>query len=407
MRKSFLLLFLPFFLFGEAKVDLGIDCFFREELHKSLKGKKVGIITNQTGVNKDLKSTIELFLEHAQDYKVIALFAPEHGLDGKGYAADKVQDTKYKSIPVYSLHGETRRPTKEMLKNIDLLIYDIQDIGSRTYTYSTTLYYVMEEASKYQIPVIVLDRPNPINGLIVDGPMLEDGFRSFIGYINVPYCHGMTIGELALFFNAEYKVKCDLTVVPMKGWKREMSFQDTGLHWIPTSPNIPESDTPFFYATTGILGELDLLNIGIGYTLPFKIVGAPWIDAEVLAERLNGKKIAGAHFIPFHYRPFYGSFKGKECHGVKIIIIDTKVYEPLKTQYVLFSTLKALYPKIIQSKLLEATKPKKDLFNKANGTAHIYHIFASEKDNPLRLISEQDAHKTIFLEKRKKYLLYP
>ena len=214
-----------------------------------------------------------------------------------------------------------------MLKDVDILIYDIQDIGSRSYTYITTLFYVMEEAAKAQIPLIVLDRPNPINGLLVEGPMLNERWRSFIGYVNVPYCHGMTVGELALFFNAEYQIGCKLEVIQMQGWKRWMHFEDTGLAWVPTSPHIPEADTPLFYASTGIIGELGIVSIGIGYSLPFKVVGAPWIRAQEFATAMNAQRLPGVHFMPYHFKPFYGLYKEKQCQGVLIRITDPHVFK--------------------------------------------------------------------------------
>ena len=232
-----------------------------------------------------------------------------------------------------------------MLKKVDVLIYDIQDIGSRTYTYITTLFYVMEEAAKKKIPVIVLDRPNPINGITVDGPMLEEPLRSMVGYINIPYCYGMTIGELAQFFNKEYKVGCYLEVIPMKGWTRSMSYHDTGLPWIPTSPYIPESDTPLYYPITGALGEISLVNIGIGYTLPFKLIGAPWINAMELSNALNTARYPGVYFTPFFYRPFYGKFKNENCEGVLITVSNPLKYKPLATQFLIIETLRKLYPK--------------------------------------------------------------
>ncbi|MBI3211451.1 MAG: DUF1343 domain-containing protein, partial [Simkania negevensis] len=175
-------------------------------------------------------------------------------------------------------------------------------------------------------------------------------------YVNVPYCHGMTIGELARFFNEEYKVGCKLKVIPMKGWKRSMSFKDTGLGWIPTSPHIPEPDTPLFYASTGILGELSIVNIGVGYTLPFKLVGAPWIDAKMFAEKLNNQKLPGVYFSPFHYRPFYGSYKDEECHGALIQIRNPKIYRPLAVQYMIIGLLKSLYPEKVKHALSKVEK---------------------------------------------------
>jgi uncharacterized protein YbbC (DUF1343 family) len=241
---------------------------------------------------------------------------------------------------------------------------------------------------------------------MVDGPMLEEKFRSFIGYINIPYCHGMTMGELALFFNTEYKVHCKLTVVPMKGWKREMTFKETGLAWIPTSPNIPEHDTPYFCATTGLLGELDLVNIGIGYTLPFKIVGAPWIHAEQFAAALNQQKIPGVTFTPIHYTPFYGSLKNIECHGVKIHITNLALYRPLIVQSFIIGLLKTLYPEKVTTKLKGLTEQKKDLFNKAHGSDAAYNFLLTEKFATWKLINHHKEERQSFLEKRNKYLIY-
>ena len=387
------------------KIELGIDRFFKEGYAKEVEGKRIGLITNQTGVDSNLQSTVKLFL-NAKNVTVSALFAPEHGIDGKIYAGIEVKNGIAKELPIFSLHGKTRRPTAEMLQVVDVLVFDIQDIGIRPYTYASTLFYAMEEASKKGIHVIVLDRPNPMGGLMVDGPMLEENFRSFIGYINVPYCHGMTIGELALFFNTEYKIGCKLLIVPMKGWKREMIFKETGLSWIPTSPNIPENDTPYFCATTGLLGELDLVNIGIGYTLPFKIVGAPWINAETFAKALNDQNIPGAAFSPIHYKPFYGSLKDKDCHGINIHITNHTLYRPLHTQAHIIGLLKSLYPNEVNAKIALLSKEKQDLFNKAYGSNTAYTLLSNEKFITWKLISHHKEEKTTFLAKREKYLLY-
>lgn len=386
-------------------IDLGIDVFFKEGHYKQLKGKKIGLITNHTGVNKECVPTAELIRAKDNDLGLVALFCPEHGFDGSAYAAEKIGDGVDRCrIPIYSLHGDTRRPTDEMLKGIDVLIYDIQDIGVRPYTYATTLFYVMEEAAKRKIQVIVMDRPNPINGMIVDGSMLEEKWRSFIGYINIPYCHGMTIGELAGLFNAEYKVECDLKVIPMKGWDRSMRFSDTGLLWIPTSPNIPEPDTPLFCASTGIIGELGIVNIGIGYTLPFKVVGAPWINAELFADRLNAQNLSGVHFIPFHFSPFYGSLKGEECHGVLIKVTNSKTYRPLSVQYLLIGLLKSLYPNQVKEALEKINQTKKQLFCNANGNEEIYRLLKDEQYIAWRMISYGKKEREEFKKIREKYL---
>lgn len=403
MRSLFLVIITSLSMSLSAHVNLGIDVFLSEGHHKMLRGKRIGLVTNHTGVNADLIPTAQLIKEHL---KLVALFSPEHGLNGNGYAWEKIQDGKDPDhVPIYSLHGATRRPTAEMLKGIDVLIYDIQDIGVRSYTYATTLFYVMEEAAKRKISVIVLDRPNPINGLIVDGTMLEQKWRSFVGYINVPYCHGMTIGELARFFNGEYKIGCQLKVVPMKGWKRRMSFKDTGLCWIPTSPQIPEADTPLFYASTGILGELGIVNHGVGYTLPFKVVGAPWIDAETFATKLNQQRLPGVTFLPFHYRPFYGSLKGKECHGVLIQITDKSRYRPLSVQYLLLGMLQSLYPERVAACLKGLKTTQKNLFCKVNGTKEIFRLVSEEKYAAWKMISYQKEEREAFKDLRKKYLI--
>ena len=399
MRTILLIILIPFL---HASVDLGVDVFFKEQHYQKYLNKRVGLITNQTGVNRNQCSTIDLFKQHSL---LIALFAPEHGLNGHQYAWEKVIDQKG-AIPVYSLHGKTRRPTAEMLQNLDTLVYDIQDIGVRSYTYATTLFYAMEEAAKHNIEIVVLDRPNPINGLTVDGMMLEPSWRSYIGYVNIPYCHGMTIGELARLFNAEYKINCKLTVIPMRGWKRNMSYSDTGLNWVPTSPHIPEENTPYFYATTGILGELDLVNIGIGYTLPFKVIGATWIDADLYAAKLNAQHLPGVHFKPFHYRPFYGSLKGKDCHGVLIQVTDSIQYRPLTIQYMLLGILKSLYPQKVKQLLSKMSESKKKLFCKACGNDEMWRIITQEKFIAWKLIKFQSDEREAFMEKRSKYLIY-
>lgn len=400
----FILTLLPLSLWGQ-KIELGIDVFLKDKKISQLKGKRVGLITNHTGVNGEMRSTLELLLE--ADLKIVALFAPEHGIVGQFYAAEHVKDSKGPhGIPVHSLHGATRRPSIKMLTGVDLLIYDIQDIGSRSYTFISTLFYVMEEAAKYHIPLIVLDRPNPINGQVVDGPMVQEKWRSFIGYINIPYCHGLTVGELALLFNQEYHVGCKLEVIPMKGWKREMTFKDTGLNWIPTSPNIPEADTPLFYATTGILGELGIVSIGIGYTLPFKIVGAPWVNADAFAEKMNEQKLPGVTFMPHHFKPFYGSYKGKECQGVLIVITNPHIYRPVSVQYMLLGVLSLLYPKQVQAKLAGLDPSKKEFFCKANGNEEMLSLLSKEKYVAWKLIGFQKDEREAFRQARQRYLLY-
>jgi uncharacterized protein YbbC (DUF1343 family) len=400
---------LVFFVYSlqAAPVTLGIDQLFTQAYEAVLRGKRIGLITNHTAVNERLKTTIELMKSHAIEgqYTLTALFAPEHGLTGAYYADDPIQDEiDIDGIPIYSLHGTTHRPTPKMLNDINLLVYDIQDIGCRSYTYISTLFYVMEEAAKAHIPVLVLDRPNPMGGLTVDGPMLKDQWRSMVGYINVPYCHGLTIGELARYFNGEYQINCDLTVIPMKGWTRDMIFNDTGLTWIPTSPHIPEANTVFYYPTTGLLGELQIVNIGVGYTLPFKIVGAPWINAVQFAQQLNAQRFPGVHFHPFYYRPFFGRFAHQNCQGVLILITHPKSYLPVTTQYLLIGMLKSLYPQAFQQ-ALEANPHRQGMFNKVNGTDEVYRILKEEKYITWKLKELHQKERQNYLKKRATYLI--
>lgn len=399
MKNIFFLLL--FSSLWASPVTLGVDAFFQDG--QPIKGKKVALAINQTSVDGKRKSTLSRFLKN--EIEVVALFSPEHGVTGRGYAGEAIEDSSQTGIPIYSLHGKTRRPTSEMLKGIDLIVYDIQCTGVRAYTYPTMLFYIMEEAAKLGIEVLVFDRPNPINGITVDGPMLDEKWRSYIGYLNVPYCHGMTIGELASFFNHEYKVGCKLKVIPMQGWKREMSYRDTGLTWIPPSPNIPEADTPLFSSMTGLLGELRIANIGIGYTLPFKIVGAPWIDAEKFAEKLNAQNLDGVHFNPYYFRPFYGAYKGENCQGALIQITNPKQLRPLSVQYLILGLLKSMYPNEFASRI-SSSKSAIDLFCKANGSNQIYDTLINDPYPAWKLIVFQKKEREQFLEIRKKYLIY-
>jgi uncharacterized protein YbbC (DUF1343 family) len=234
--------------------------------------------------------------------------------------------------------------------------------------------------------------------------MLEETWRSFVGYAPVPYCHGMTLGELAVFFQKEQQIPCDLTVVPMRGWKRSMAFQDTGLTWIPTSPNIPESTTPLYYPVTGILGELQIVNIGIGYTLPFRVVAAPWIDGEHFATALNAQKLPGVQFFSFSLIPFFGSFTQKPCEGVLVQVTDPLRYRPITTQYTLLGLLKSLYPKPFADGLKEMQGRKK-MFCMVNGTERVYTLLEQEGFVTWKLRTIDQEAREAFMQVRKRYLL--
>lgn len=407
MLKPLLVLYLclaaPLF----ARVEVGIDRLFQPQYFKILEGKRIGLVTNQTGVDAHLRSTVDLIKEGAGPYQLVALFSPEHGIRGAAHAAVLVDDDIHGDrLPIYSLHGVTRRPTEEMLKGIDLILYDIQDVGVRIYTYPSTLYYVMEEAAKRGIEVVVLDRPNPINGVTVDGPLLDPQWRSFIGYIDIPFVHGLTMGELAQFFNAEYQVGCRLTVVPMKGWSREMSFRDTGLVWVPTSPQIPEPDTPLYYASTSILGEAcSVVSIGVGTTQPFKVVGAPWIDGERLAQLLSRQNIPGVLFHPFSFTPFFGRFEKQQCSGVRIVITDPAAYRPVTTQFLIMGMIKTLHPNEFKEGC-ELSDEKRSFLLKAAGSEEVPRIIQSQPYIAWPLAELHQERRDKYLKIREKYLLY-
>jgi uncharacterized protein YbbC (DUF1343 family) len=386
-----------------SKVTLGIDVLVNERLDL-IKNKRIGLITNPSGVNGKLVPTIDV-LNNIPDVKLVALFGPEHGIRGAESAGKSVEDAvdQKTGLPIYSLFGKTHTPQEEMLKNVDVLVFDIQDIGSRTYTYAWTMTNSMIAAKKYNKKFIVLDRPNPINGEIVEGNLVEPGMESGIGKYPVAYCHGMTLGELAQMANEEFGIHCDLTVVPMHGWQRWMTWKDTGLYWVPTSPHIPEPDTPWYYPTTGILGELRTINEGVGYTLPFKLIGSPQFSADTLAEELNCQKLPGVYFRPITYKPFYGMFTSDYCQGVQIIITDFKTYQPVNTGYYIMTAIEKLFPEAYDWD----GKAKKSVrgFDLSNGTQKIRQQIQEHK-TAQEIIQAWQPELEQFKQKRLKYLLY-
>ena len=320
---SFVLLFIML-LGAQSQVKTGIEVLADNEFDL-LQGKRVGLVTNPTGVDGSLRSTIDILHAHVN---LTALFGPEHGVRGDFSAGDHVGDMvdAQTGIPVFSLYGSNRKPSKESLKNIDVLVYDIQDIGVRSYTYISTMGLVMEAAAEMDKEVIVLDRPNPLGGVRIEGPLVEDGFHSFVSQYSIPYVYGLTCGELALMLNGEGMLeggkRCKLQVVPMEGWHREMTFGECGLPWVPTSPHIPDYHTAYFYPATGIIGELDPNMIGIGYTLPFQLLATENIDAQQLADAMNALQIQGVAFRPIWFKPYYMAKKGTPLQGVQIHLTD-------------------------------------------------------------------------------------
>ncbi|MCI1640796.1 MAG: DUF1343 domain-containing protein [Bacteroidales bacterium] len=323
---------------------------------KGLEGKRVGLVTNPSGVDRHLRSTIDI-LYAAPQVNLVALFGPEHGVRGAAYAGSAVSDSNDPGtgLPVYSIFGSHREPTPEMLKGIDVMVYDIQDIGSRSYTFISTLGLVMRACAKQGIEVMVLDRPNPLGGNKVEGSVVEPGFYSFVSEFRIPYVYGLTVGELATMINEEglnrgmkgdeMPLKCKLKVVPMKGWHRDMLYSDTGLPWILPSPNIPSDISAISYPSAGICGEfMDYLNIGIGYTIPFQTFAAQWINADSLKTKLDSYDIPGVEFRVIHYSPFAGNFSGKMLNGVQYFYTDYDKATITLTQFYVMQAVNELYP---------------------------------------------------------------
>jgi uncharacterized protein YbbC (DUF1343 family) len=309
---------------AHAQVSPGIDVLASAEFD-AVAGKRVGLVMNQTSVRRDARqTTLDAFMATTR-CRVVALFAPEHGIDGAVHAGDAVANEiePRSGLPVYSLYGATKRPTRAMMKDVDVMVYDIQDIGVRSYTFISTLISVMEGCAEAGVPLVVLDRPNPLGGEMVDGPVLDPAFRSFVGIVPVPYVHGLTVGELALMANSEGwldgRRRCSLTVVRMEGWRRSMGWRETGLQWIPPSPHVPTPESAFGLAATGAIGEISVMSIGIGYTLPFELIGAPWMDGHAFASHLNAERIPGIYFRATSYKPFYGMSAGSVVQGAHVM----------------------------------------------------------------------------------------
>ncbi|MEA4982454.1 MAG: DUF1343 domain-containing protein [Paludibacter sp.] len=387
------------------KVKTGIEVL-KQQNFKMLEGKRVGLITNPTGVDHQLKSTIDILAE-ASNVNLVALYAPEHGVRGDAHAGDFVEDVKdpKTGLPVYSLHGKTRKATPEMLKGIDVLVYDIQDIGCRSFTYISTMGLAMEAAAENNIEFVVLDRPNPLGGLKVEGGLVEDKFVSFVSQFSIPYVYGLTCGELAMLLNGEKMLKkqCKLQVVPMKGWKRKMIYEETGLQWIASSPHIPHPTTALFYPVSGILGELGYVSIGVGYPLPFELFAAEWIDAEKLAENMNRLQLPGLQFRPIYFKPFYSTSQGKQLSGIQVHIMDYAAARLSEVQFYVMQEIAALYPD--KAIFNNANEQRFNMFDKVSGSDFVRLTFA--KTNRFDDIKEF-WYKEVdgFKRTSKKYYLY-
>lgn len=343
----------------------------------ALKGKRVGLITNATGVNYKLQSNIDLLHAHP-DVQLVAMYGPEHGVRGDISAGDYVSDyvDPKTGVTVFSIYGSTRKPTPEMLKGVDVLIYDIQDVGSRSYTFISSMGLAMEAAAEAGIEFMVLDRPNPLGGKI-EGNLVEDGYISFVSQFKIPYVYGMTSGELAQFLNGEGMLeggkKVNLTVIPMQGWNRSMTFPETGLPWVPTSPHIPHTHTAIYYTATGIMGELQVISEGVGYTMPFELFGAPWIDAQEMAARMNNLGLEGVMFRPTTWRPYYGRLQGQEVHGVQVYITDFSKVNVMSLQFLFMQEHHVLHPD--KNPFEQATAARLRMFDRVSGTSKVRELF--------------------------------
>ena len=382
MKKSFVSIVLFFLCVvsyaAQPAVRTGIEVL-RSRNFDVLKGKRVGLVTNPSGVDRYMKSTVDI-LYNAPGVELVALYGPEHGVRGDVYAGGKVTDTKDAAtgLPVYSLYGETRKPTAAMLEGIDVMVYDIQDVGVRSYTFISTLGLVMEACAAKDIEVVVLDRPNPLGGNKIEGCYVEQPFNSFVSQYRIPYVYGLTVGELAVMINEEgmnrgqkgnqAPAKCKLTVIPMEGWTRDMIYEDTGLPWVLPSPNIPFKETPMYYASAGICGELyGFMNIGIGYTLPFQIFGAVWLDPDKLKERLDSYGLPGISFRTIWFKPFSGSQKGQLVKGLQYFFTDYEKARLTDTQFYVIQAVAELYP---DKKAFEVITGY-GLFDKVCGTDYV------------------------------------
>ncbi|MEO6246378.1 MAG: DUF1343 domain-containing protein [Opitutaceae bacterium] len=374
---------------------------------KELAGKRVGLITNPSGVNRNLVTTIEV-LRAASGATLVALFGPEHGIYGDVPAGDKVESRTdpRTGLPVHSLYGATRKPTPAMLAGLDALVYDLQDTGARSYTFISTMGLAMEACGEAGVEFIVLDRPNPLGGERIEGPLVEEKFRSFVSQWDVPYVYGLTCGELARMINGRGWIKrpCKLTVVPMRGWQRAMVWRDTGLPWVPASPHIPHGESPLFQVATGMLGELGNVSVGVGYTLPFECFGLPKIDPHVLAAKLNRYGLPGVIFRPLTYKPYYAAFKDEIVGGVQLHFTDPARAPLTAINYYALEALKSAAGRDVFAEAATAGK-KSDMFDKVNGTDATRRAVQSGK-SAAEIVGSWKAAEDAFRAARTKYLLY-
>lgn len=380
----------------------------RDNNFKQLEGKRVGLITNPTGVDNALKSTIDI-LHEAKNVKLVALYGPEHGVRGDVHAGDTVNTfiDPATGVKVYSLYGKTRKPSKEMLKDVDVLVYDIQDNGCRSFTFISTMGVAMEACAENGIEFMVLDRPNPIGGNKVEGNLVEPEWISFVSQFPIPYLYGLTPGELAVMLNEEKMLKggkkVKLTVVPMEGWTRDMNFLATGMPWVLPSPHIPQPESSYYYPVSGILGELGYMSIGVGYTLPFQLFCASWIEAEPFAKRMNDLNLPGMRFRPVHIKPFYSTGKGENLQGVQPYVTDPDAANLCLVQFYVMQELADMYPD--HKTFDHADKKRFNMFDKVCGSDQI-RIRFSKNHKVADIADYWNKDADAFKAKSTKYYLY-
>lgn len=396
-------------LLSAQTVKPGVEVL-RDNGFAQLKGKKVGLITNPTGVDNNLKSTIDILYE-ADGVELVALYGPEHGVRGDVHAGDHVDNfvDPATGVTVYSIYGKNRKPTSEMLKDVDVLVYDIQDNGCRSFTFISTMGLAMEACAELGKDFVVLDRPNPVGGNKVEGNVVEDSCFSFVSQFEIPYLYGLTPGELAVMLNEEGMLpdskKCNLTVVPMEGWTRNMTFAETGMPWVLPSPHIPTPESAVLYPVSGILGELGYMNIGVGYTMPFKLFCAEWVDAEALAKRMNALELPGLMFRPIHIKPFYSVGQGKNLQGVEVYVTDKDVAPLSLTQFYVMQELADMYPDKATFKEGNANPDRFNMFDKVSGSKEIRRRF-SKNHKVADIIDYWNKDAEPFKARSEKYYLY-
>lgn len=376
----------------EQKVRPGID-ILEQENFASLSGKNVGLITNHTGVDSAGRRTIDLFRD-APGIRLAAVFTPEHGLSGSNDEKIRSDMKSPLGIPLYSLYGDVLRPTDAMLEGIDALIFDIQDAGARFYTYITTMAYAMESAAKKGIPFYVLDRPNPITASVVQGPVMDRDLKSFTGYFPLPIRHGMTVGELASMFNSENMIGAELHVIQMDGYSREDWYDETGLAWISPSPNLRTLTEAALYPGVAIV-EGSNLSVGRGTKTPFEHIGAPWINAKKFSRYMNNRKIGGVRFVPTSFTPRSDRYEGRRCHGIRIIVIDRSLLDPVSLGVEIAAGLRKLFPRSFR---INDIMPM-------IGSRSVFQSIKKGSD-PRIITGEWQGQLEQFLELRENYLLY-